>query len=269
MGKPAYSPARIPLRKGDRYSPLILRFYTVEMALINSLASMQNPQPWILPSATVILAGISAVLLTACTPALPASNSHESSLQSSSSSFSSELAIVTQSSSSDAPCPPYNSEPANTSVHYENHDYGIAFDIPYNPSWGYEGATFSPYEPLQKGDGDLLAYLSFGRPTHQLGPLPTCDLTHGLALRIIPQRSAKEAIAQLTSASDRDVRENPVLFKQNGLSMLKYVTAGMCDSADIEIIGRNYNYVFESYCMFTAQDWIHMEMAAQSVKLLP
>jgi len=130
----------------------------------------------------------------------------------------------------------FNNDPANTSVHYENKEAGIAFDVPYNKNWGNKDCQVLPY--VQIGDQTISNLLvDFGSAHAFIGP--------AYHFRIRPKRTANDIINEQKGVGG-EPNPNPRLEKIGPYTVVVYESYGMGDSRIYEVVGKTANYKFST-----------------------
>lgn len=126
-----------------------------------------------------------------------------------------------------------NEDPANTVASYQGH--GISLNLPFNNAWGTTEYSILPYE--EEGLNVLFGnYMYF-----EAGSLIRTKI-----LTFIPARSAVQAVAVIQK--DPELVNQPTTVKINGLTVIRYETAGLCNYPRLEIIGRVNNYLISNAC---------------------
>lgn len=162
----------------------------------------------------------------------------------------------------------FGSEPATETYTYLNPVRGFSVDLPYSTNWGsstyvvppyylYEEVSELRFGPLQTGEGG-----GYGR-------------THTLAFR--PAKNA-EAVVKEAEAEQGALMQNgmpdsykPRIMQGSGVTLVQWVSAGLCMMPHVEVIGERFNYRFTT-CSFDPEIEAHMQELtdiARSVRILP
>ncbi len=130
----------------------------------------------------------------------------------------------------------FNVDDANTAETYENSEKGIRVELPYNSDWGSERFRILPYE-TNPYNSDVISF----------GPISQGEgggWGRGLwSLTFKEAKTADEVIADLNE-NDPDLTGQPEKSTINGINVVEYISAGMVNYYNIEVIGENYNYLF-------------------------
>lgn len=214
------------------------------------------------PRTALPAALMSAVLLSACSSAEP---------------YLDEPIIPAQETDVDtsvpftygADCPPMNTDPADTTVAYINHEKGISLTIPFNAKWGYPGIPVTPYTERGPSGSAPLGSVLFGQPTsgNLQGLGGNCDPLHLYELTFLPARSANDAVRAIEGRGG-DVVPNATVRTIDGFTVVQYTDAGLCSYPTIEVIGTDFNYSFTTGCGTDVEgEWKYLEDIVKTVKL--
>jgi len=129
----------------------------------------------------------------------------------------------------------FNTDPANSAVHYENKDFGISFDIPYNKNWGNKDCVVLPYRESSNLSKNSLR-ISFGFPRAWIA-----DSYH---FSIEKKRSTDDIMAEQKNVGGTP-DPNPRIKNLGQYQAVVYESYGMGTSRYYEIPGENNNYIFE------------------------
>ena len=202
-----------------------------------------------------ILASTGLFLLLGCQP-VPPKNPEVPSVSSSSAASSISSSSV-PAAISRRPCVPsdfefggeewgrsWNADASVTTVHFESPKRGLSFDIPYNPAWGNKNCQLAPYDETENG-------MAFGFA----GIFEGGGATRFSRMDFLPPRSAKEALAAAKETQRPDEQQGliqekarPVIVTINGNAAVQYSLGGFCDQTYFEVVGKKFNYLFESTC---------------------
>ncbi len=155
----------------------------------------------------------------------------------------------------------FNQDPPNTIIKYEDKEKGISFDMPYNSDWGNEKYKINPYEKWKDESGK--DYILFGSITD----FEACSWVQSYALVFNPVKSADMLIKEM-----EEIPYYPEIFiikptkkSINGLDIVESQSHGMCDSGELEVVGKKYNYVLRPLC---GADFEFLESIVKSIKLI-
>lgn len=172
---------------------------------------------------------------------------------------------------------PFNTDPETTWVRYWERDNGIAFDIPYNPNWGNESFSISPFWHFRDENNNLeLQFgplINLGSPCEPEG----CMRLRSTTLTMLPLKGDQEPLSfeEIEEYFKKHVElyANVESMKLNGISMMKYtlLQSDNCHSPAIAIIGEEeYDYRLRTVgCSANIeQDFEYLEEIAKTIKLL-
>jgi len=133
----------------------------------------------------------------------------------------------------------FNYDKANTTYHYSKSATGLAFDIPYNESWGNEKYKIQYYDKTEDG-------IVFG----SIGPGEGCGWMRSHWLNFLPAKSADKVIENFQQdigyPSMFGVQPYKVVI--DGMEVVKYEMVGMCSHPVLQVIGEKYNYEIAPQC---------------------
>jgi len=134
----------------------------------------------------------------------------------------------------------YNNLPlANEKYIYSDPFKSMTLEIPYNKNWKFDGCEIGPFSqsPFVKNDG---VGIYFGQP-NSWGP----DQYHLLISTI---RSVEDIQKELLAGPEDSSLPRTQMKKItiNGLEAFRWQENGMGEMIKIEVIGKKYNYRFES-----------------------
>lgn len=126
---------------------------------------------------------------------------------------------------------------SNETYLYTDPFKSITLEMPYNKNWKFAGCEIGPFTQFKDGDG-VLVY--FGQPD-SWGP-------DQYSLRIGKARSVDDIQKELlTGPEDSSLpRSQMKKITINGLDAFRWQENGMGEMAKIEVVGKSYNYEFES-----------------------
>jgi len=154
----------------------------------------------------------------------------------------------------------FNQDPSNTTVDYYNKEKGISFEVPYNSNWGNEKYKINPYEKWNNESGK--EYILFGSITN----FEACSWVRTYALYFSPIKSAENIIKDAKKYIDPELFiVKPTKKSINGLDVVESQSHGLCDSGELEVVGKKYNYVFRSLC---GADFEFLENIVKSIELI-
>ena len=143
--------------------------------------------------------------------------------------------------------------PANESYAYMDPFNSISLNIPYNKNWKFDKCVIGPFTQFKDGDG-VLVY--FGHPS-SWGP-------DQFALRIGKPRSIEVIQGELSTPDASIPKQQMKKVKISGLDAFRWQENGVGEMIRIEVIGKKYNYRFES----AMQEEESLIKIMESIKLL-
>ena len=154
-----------------------------------------------------------------------------------------ELALRSQ-----ADCGEFQAGPADGWSAYIDEIRGIAVQLPFNETWGYESEPIaSAFLPLPDIDG-----IQFG-PPFEIAP---CAFAHSIQLTFVPARGSGsirtevlERNAALVAAGEVTVTElepEKMFVGDANLVAYKYSVPSECAASHVEIFGPEFNYIFSA-----------------------
>lgn len=133
----------------------------------------------------------------------------------------------------------FNLDPADIMIKYENKQFGISFDVPYNKKWGNKDCVVLPYVHRQKIDSDIkYLKIDFGIFKAWVGDTYHFDISK--------KRSTEDIIKEQGGSSPDPSPRTKTIGKHQ---VVIYESYGMGTSRIYEVLGDRNNYVFE-------QSWI-------------
>jgi hypothetical protein len=152
----------------------------------------------------------------------------------------------------------FNTDPANTTVHYSNPGKGISFDVPYNTNWGSKKFKIDPYWEYND-------QITFG----SIGGFEACMWVRSNILHFRPQLSAEEVVNNIKKSDPPElIPVPPTTIKLNGLTVIKYATSGLCSYPAFQVIGEKYNYEFVTGCSVDIEsDFKYLENIVNTIQI--
>ncbi|MFH0831124.1 MAG: hypothetical protein V1895_03630 [Parcubacteria group bacterium] len=137
---------------------------------------------------------------------------------------------------------------ADETAAYNNADFGLSVEIPFNADWGTDQYRLSPFEdldaPIDDGTGDVLASVQFGNMF--VGEGCGWYRTHFLSIRKGRDvEEIKDALGQDLVAT-KAVTESTI--PGLGLDAVEYDFGALCGMPTLEVLGKDYNIVIGAGC---------------------
>ena|SRR3990167_9165736 len=156
----------------------------------------------------------------------------------------------------DAPCTDFVASEPTQEVRYDNPDWGLALEIPYNSDWGNEQYRINPYdEALDTGtspeDQQQTASLLMGP---LVSGIEGCGWVRFPVITFAPQRTAAQATAAIQAEADPifplQSIETVTLYNKTAVKY-EYTPDALCPGPFYEVIGPKFNYLLND--CFTPQ----------------
>ena len=133
-------------------------------------------------------------------------------------------------------------EDPNELIRYENSEKGFSFDVPFNQSWGNESYQVNPFDEFNDT-------VIFGN----ISVFEGCSWVRNYYLSVLPAKSADEVIQTIKAEGD-ELTTIDGEIEINGLKVVKYSKAGLCDYPILQVVGDNYNYELSTICGGSFED---------------
>ncbi len=134
----------------------------------------------------------------------------------------------------------FNSDAPDEWVEYQDKNYGMVWQIPYNVKWGNEAISVPLIDP------------NFGRQDNLVfGPIIAgfeggCGWERNLRIQYKPSQSADELKQELEDKWGG--LAVPVVKTVGRREVVTYTSAGLCEGYHAEIVGEDYNYLLSAAC---------------------
>ena len=171
-----------------------------------------------------------------------------------------------------------NTDIATTWVRYRDRDHGVAFDIPYNPAWGNETFSISPFWNFYDEHGNeevqFGPMVRLGSPCEPEG----CMRLRSTMLTMLPLKGDQKPLnfeeIKKYYAEHPEAYANVEGMELNGIRMIKYAILWEGDDCLVPTIGiigeKEYDYRLRiiGCSINTKQDFEYLEEIAKTIRLL-
>jgi len=127
----------------------------------------------------------------------------------------------------------FNTDPANTTVRYENKDFGISFNIPFNKKWGNKDCKVLPY--LEFSGPNANPIIEFGLPRAYV----TSQFHFGIG-----EKMDLSSLQKLHQGGINNKNHSRIL-KIGNYDVVTHTSYGELSATVIEIPAKDYIYYFE------------------------
>ncbi len=178
------------------------------------------------------------------------------------------------------PCSPldFNTDPAATTVKFEDKTLGLSVEIPFNNDWGTKDFRILPYEMITRvvessvvegtiAETEETTLLHFG--PYQTGEGGGCGRRMQLAFEdpmtadaVLAEARAEETPEKTGGAELPNLASKKTI---NGLTVVEYDHGLICNFPTIEVIGKKHNYKLYSVC---AGGYEVLEQAVRSMEFI-